>query len=70
MNVMLWNLLRRWLLVVIAVPLAAAGVRRLSDAVESRRGPSRGTAMLRRSADTVQEAFGRKPRRKHRWLRR
>jgi hypothetical protein len=67
MHVMLWNLLRRWVVVAIAVPLAAAGARRLSDAVESRRGPSRGTALLRRSADTVQQAFGRKPRRKRRW---
>jgi hypothetical protein len=64
---MLWNMLRRWLLVAIAVPLAAAGVRRLSDAVESRRGPSRGTALLRRAADGVQQAFGRKPKRKRRW---
>jgi hypothetical protein len=64
---MLWNLLRRWIVVAIAVPLAAAGARRLSDAVESRRGPSRGTVLLRRSADTVQQAFGRKPRRKRRF---
>jgi hypothetical protein len=67
MHVMLWNLLRRWIVVAIAVPLAAAGARRLSDAVESRRGASRGTRLLRRSADGVQEAFGRKPRRKRRW---
>jgi hypothetical protein len=64
---MFWNLLRRWIVVAIAVPLAAAGARRLSDAVESRRGPSRSTVLLRRSADTVQQAFGRKPRRKRRW---
>jgi hypothetical protein len=64
---MLWNLLRRWLVVVVAVPLAAAGARRLSEAVESRRGPSRGTALLRRAADGVQSTFGRKPRRKRRW---
>lgn len=67
MHIMLWNMLRRWVVVAIAVPLAAAGARRLSDAVESRRGPSRGTALLRRSADSVQQAFGRKPRRKRRW---
>jgi hypothetical protein len=65
---MLWNLLRRWLLVAIAVPLAAAGARRLSDAVESRRGASRGTVLLRRAADGVQSTLGRKPRRKRRWL--
>jgi hypothetical protein len=65
---MLWNLVRRWIVVAIAVPLAAAGARRLSKAVESRRGPSRGTALLRRAADTVQHTFGRKPRRRRRWL--
>jgi hypothetical protein len=67
MHSMLFNLLRRWLVVAVAVPLAAAGARRLSDAVESRRGPSRGTALLRRSADTVQQNFGRKPKRRRRW---
>jgi hypothetical protein len=65
---MLWNLIRRWLVVAVTVPLAAAGARRLSEAVESRRGPSRGTVLLRRAADGVQETFGRKPRRKRRWL--
>jgi hypothetical protein len=61
---MLLNLLRRWLIVAIAVPLAAAGARRLSEAVEARRGPSRGTVLLRQTADTVQSVFGRKPRRR------
>jgi hypothetical protein len=65
---MLWNLVRRWIVVAIAVPLAVAGARRLSEAVESRRGPTRGTALLRRAADTVQHTFGRKPRRRRRWL--
>ena len=68
MHAMLWKLLRRWLVVAIAVPLAAAGARRLSEAVEARRGPSRGTVLLRRAADGVQRTFGRKPRRKRRWL--
>jgi hypothetical protein len=67
---MFWNLVRRWLVIAVAVPLAAAGARRLSDAVESRRGPSRVTVLLRRSADAVQQAFGRKPRRSRRWPRR
>jgi hypothetical protein len=63
---MLWNMLRRWLVVAIAVPLAAAGARRLSEAVEARRGSSRGTVLLRQTADTIQSMFGRKPRRKRR----
>jgi hypothetical protein len=66
---MLWNLLRRWLIIAIAVPLAAAGARRLSEAVEARRGPSRGTVLLRQAADTVQSTFGRKPRRRRRFRR-
>jgi len=66
---MLLNLLRRWLIIAIAVPLAAAGARRLSEAVEARRGPSRATVLLRRAADTAQTTFGRKPRRRRRFWR-
>jgi len=45
-------------------PLAAAGARKLSDVVEARRGPSRGTKLLRQGADTVQSTFGRKKKRR------
>jgi hypothetical protein len=38
----------------IAVPLAAFGARKLSDAVEKRRGPNRATRLLRQGADTLQ----------------
>jgi len=65
---MIWKTIVRWAIAAIAVPLAAAGVRRLSDAVESRRGSSRTTRFLRGSADTVQGVFGRSKRR--RWGRR
>jgi hypothetical protein len=65
---MIWKILARWVLVVVAVPLAVAGVRRLSDVVETRRGPSRTTRLLRRSADAAQNVFGRPKRR--RWWRR
>jgi hypothetical protein len=61
---MIWTLARRWLFMAIAVPLAAAGARRLSQAVEARRGPSRGTRLLRQSADVVQTRFGRQKRRR------
>jgi hypothetical protein len=67
-NIMIWKILARWALAVIAVPLAVAGVRRLSDAVESRRGTTRTTRFMRRSADTVQSVFGR-PKRRRRWWR-
>jgi len=48
------NLLRRFVIMAVLVPLAAAGARKLSDVVEARRGPSRGTRPLRQGADTLQ----------------
>ncbi|MEU7869373.1 hypothetical protein [Dactylosporangium sp. NPDC049140] len=61
---MLFNLLRRYAVVAVAVPLAAAGVRKLSQVVEARRGPSRGTKLLREGADFVQGRFGRQKKRR------
>jgi hypothetical protein len=52
------NLIRRFLIMAVLVPLAAAGARKLSNVVEARRGPSRGTRLLRQGADTLQ-GFGR-----------
>jgi hypothetical protein len=60
---MAWNVIRRWAIMAIAVPLAAAGARKLSRAVEARRGPSRSTALLRRGADFIQRG-SRRPRRR------
>jgi hypothetical protein len=60
---MIPNLIRRFVIMAVAVPLAAAGARKLSDAVEARRGPSRGTRLLRRGADTLQVRFGRQKKR-------
>jgi hypothetical protein len=51
---MLLNLFRRFVIMVIAVPLAAFGARKLSDAVEKRRGPNRATRLLRQGADALQ----------------
>ena len=48
------NLFRRFLIMAILVPLAAAGARKLSDVVEAKRGPSRGTRLLRQGAETLQ----------------
>ena len=56
---MFFNLLRRYVFMLVAVPLAAAGARKLSDVVEAKRGPSRGTRLLRSGADTLQGRFGR-----------
>jgi len=61
---MLFNLLKRFLVMAVAVPLAAAGARKLSDVVEAKRGPSRGTRLLRQGADTMQGRLGRQPKRR------
>jgi hypothetical protein len=56
---MMFNVIRRFVVMAVAVPLAAAGARKLSDVVEARKGPSRGTRLLRQGADTLQGTFGR-----------
>jgi len=61
---MFFNLIRRTVIMAVAIPMAAAGARKLSDAVEARRGPSRGTRLLRQGADTQQRRFGRQPKRR------
>ena len=60
---MFFNLFRRYVLMAIAIPLAAALARKLSAVVEARRGPSRGTRLLRQGADTLQGRFGRQKKR-------
>jgi len=61
---MFWNFIRRFVVMAVAVPLAAAGARKLSDVLEARRGPSRGTRLLRQGADAVQGRFARRPKRR------
>jgi hypothetical protein len=61
---MLFNLIRRYVLMAVAIPLAAAGARKLSDVVEAKRGPSRGTRLLRSGADTLQGRFGKQKKRR------
>ena len=56
---MLFTLIRRYALMAVAVPLAVAGARKLSETLEARRGPSRGTRLLRQGADALQGTFGR-----------
>ena len=43
----IWNLFRRFLFAAVVIPLAAACVRKVSDVVEARRGPSRATILMR-----------------------
>ena len=60
---MLFNVIRRFVIMAVAVPLAAAGARKLSERLEAKRGPSRGTRLLRQGADTL-AGFGRQKKRR------
>jgi hypothetical protein len=51
---MFFSLIKRTVVMAVAVPLAAAGARKLSEVLEAKRGPSRGTRLLRQGADTLQ----------------
>jgi hypothetical protein len=51
---MIPSLIRRYVIMAVAVPLAAIGARKLSETLEARRGPSRATRLLRQGADTLQ----------------
>ena len=62
---MIPTMFRRFVIMAVAVPLAAAGARKLSDVVEARRGSSRATRLLRQAADTLQ-GF-RRPRKRRRF---
>ena len=64
---MIFSFVRRFVVMAVAVPLAAAGARKLSDMVEARRGPSRSTRLMREGADTVQRLFGRQTRKRRRF---
>jgi hypothetical protein len=61
---MIFNLIRRYAVMAVAIPLAAAGVRKLSEVIVARRGPSRGTRMLRQGSDVMQGRFGRQKKRR------
>ena len=60
----IWNLIRRFLIAAVVIPLAVAGVRKVSDVVDERRGANRGTRLLRKGADTAESLFGRKKKRR------
>ncbi|AEV85868.1 hypothetical protein ACWT_4849 [Actinoplanes sp. SE50] len=59
---MIFNLIRRFVITLIAVPLAAAGARKLGNTLEARRGPNKTSRLLRQGADTLQ-GFGRQKKR-------
>jgi hypothetical protein len=56
---MFWRVVGRWALVAIAVPVAAIILRKVSESVERRHGPSRTTGLLRRAASTLESLTGR-----------
>jgi hypothetical protein len=51
---MIPSLIRRFVIAAVAVPLAAAGARKLSDSLEKRHGATRTTRVLREGADLLQ----------------
>ncbi|GIM88410.1 hypothetical protein [Paractinoplanes toevensis] len=61
---MIPNLIRRFVIMAVAVPLAAAGARKLSERLEAKRGSTRATRLLRQGADTLQ---GLRPQKKRRF---
>jgi hypothetical protein len=58
------NMIRRFVIAAVVIPLAVAGVRKFSDVVDQRRGANRGTRILRKGADTAESIFGRKKKRR------
>ncbi|WDZ84771.1 hypothetical protein [Micromonospora cathayae] len=55
----------QWAVMAVAVPLAAAGARRLSHTLEARRGPSGVSRMLSKGADIIRP---RRAKRRLSWL--
>ncbi len=64
---MLFNMVKRFAIMAVAVPLAAAGARKLSETLEAKRGPSRGSRALREGADFLGGLRGRKKKRRFAW---
>ncbi|MEV4657949.1 hypothetical protein [Micromonospora sp. NPDC049301] len=50
---MIQKRIAQWAVMAVAVPLAAAGARRLSHSLEARRGPSGVTRLLTKGADMI-----------------
>ena len=58
-----YPMIRRFVIAAVVIPIAVAGVRKLSDVVDERRGANRGTRLLRKGADAAETIFGRRKRR-------
>ncbi|MEV0156808.1 hypothetical protein AB0H57_24190 [Micromonospora sp. NPDC050686] len=50
---MIQKRIAQWALMAVAVPLAAAGARRLSNSLEARRGPTGVSRLLTKGADML-----------------
>ncbi|MEV0940327.1 hypothetical protein [Micromonospora wenchangensis] len=59
---MIQKRIAQWAVMAVAVPLAAAGARRLSHTLEARRGPSGVSRMLSRGADVLRPQRARRRR--------
>ncbi|MEU5725987.1 MULTISPECIES: hypothetical protein [unclassified Micromonospora] len=59
---MLQKRIAQWALMAVAVPLAAAGARRLSHSLEARRGPTGVSRLLTRGADLLRPQKARRRR--------
>ncbi|WP_432837477.1 hypothetical protein [Dactylosporangium sp. CA-092794] len=61
---MLRKTVARWAVVAVAVPVAVAGARKVSERIEARHGPTRTSRLLRQGVDTAQRLTGRQPQRR------
>ncbi|KAB1118392.1 hypothetical protein [Micromonospora aurantiaca] len=59
---MIQKRIAQWAVMAVAVPLAAAGARRLSHTLEARRGPSGVSRLLTKGADLVRPQKARRRR--------
>ncbi|MET8043122.1 hypothetical protein ABZU25_19945 [Micromonospora sp. NPDC005215] len=59
---MIQKRIAQWAVMAVAVPVAAAGARRLSHTLEARRGPSGMTRLLTRGADLMRPQKARRRR--------
>jgi hypothetical protein len=57
----IWKTIGRWVLLAVAVPLAAVGMRKVSDSLERKRGgQTRGSRLLHKSASGLDWISGRR----------
>jgi hypothetical protein len=56
---MFWRSVARWVILAIAVPVTAIGIRKLSERIEAKQGSTRAAGLLRKSADGLDFVSGR-----------